>query len=96
MRKRITALMLALLLVLSGCQTSNAPENTDKGFQADEMNRALLEAAGTLPRSERLYFEEGLEITGLGVTYDGRPTAFDGCYHFPAIERMTGAHLAID
>ena len=96
MRKRITALLLALLLVLSGCQTSNAPENTDKGFQAEEMNRALLEAAGTLPRSESLYFEDGLEITGLGVTYDGRPTAFDGCYYYPAIERMTGAHLAID
>ena len=96
MKKRIAALMLAALLLLSGCQTASAPKDADVGFRVEDMNRALLEAAGTLPRSQSLYFDNGLEITGLGVTYDGRPTAFDGCYYFPAIERMTGAHLAID
>lgn len=96
MKKRIAALVLAALLLLSGCQTAGAPKDADVGFRVEDMNRALLEAAGTLPHSQSLYFDNGLEITGLGVTYDGRPTAFDGCYYFPAIERMTGARLAID
>ncbi len=60
------------------------------------MNQSLLEASKTLPASEQLYYEDGLEITGLGVTYDGRPTEFDGCYYFPAILSMTGVRVDID
>lgn len=30
------------------------------------------------------------------MTFDGRTKSFDGCYYFPAIESLTGAHVAID
>ena len=84
-----------LVLCLSGCGAEPVPEAAES-FEVGKMNQALLSATNTLPRSEKLYFENGLEITGLGVTYDGRPTEFDGCYYFPAIEAMTGVHVAID
>lgn len=93
MRKRIVALILAVAALLCGC---SAKTDAQTGFTVEGMNQALLSAVETLPRSEALWFEDGLTITGMGVTYDGRPTAFDGCYYFPAIERMTGVHVAID
>ena len=101
MKKRVTVLLMTVLLmtvllVLGGCQAGNTPEGANEEFQAEDMNRKLLAAAGDLPHSKELYFEGGLTVTGLGVTYDGRPTDFDGCYYFPAIESMTGAHVAID
>lgn len=30
------------------------------------------------------------------MTFDGRTKSFDGCYYFPAIESLTGAHVAIE
>lgn len=30
------------------------------------------------------------------MTFDGRPTSFDDCCYFPAIEKMTGAHVSVD
>lgn len=97
MGKRSLAAVLAIgMMLLSGCQTSQPSESAEEPFQAEQMNQALLTASTSLPRSGLLYFENGLEITGLGVTYDGRPTEFDGCYYFPAIEAMTGVHVAID
>ncbi|MDD5863788.1 MAG: extracellular solute-binding protein [Firmicutes bacterium] len=92
MKRRMLALVLTAGLILTGCQKPRS----EAGFSVEQMNRDLLEAAQNLPRSSKLFFEDGLEITGLGVTYDGRPTAFDGCYYFPAIEAMTGVHVAID
>ena len=95
---RKTAFGLVLLLVLSlllgGCQEKTVP--AEEGYSAERMNEQLLKAAGQLSKSESLYFETPLEITGLGVTYDGRPTSFDGCYYFPAIEAQTNVHVAID
>lgn len=97
MSKKFGAWILVLvMMLLGGCQTSQPSERVEAVFQPEQMNRALLTAAASLPRSNQLYFENGLEITGLGVTYDGRPTNFDGCYYFPAIEAMTGVHAAID
>ncbi len=96
MRKRYLIMVLAVGLLLSGCRGNNHPEEVEAEFQAEQMNQELLAAAGSLPQSKLLYFENGLEITGLGVTYDGRPTDFDGCYYFPAIEAMTGVHVSID
>lgn len=97
MGKRYLGAVLAIaMMVLSGCQAKQPSESGEDAFQAEQMNQALLTAAESLPRSDQLYFENGLEITGLGVTYDGRPTAFNGCYYFPAIESMTGVHVAID
>ena len=94
MKKTGLAWILVLGLLLGGCrQETQAPTEV---FSVRQMNQQLLDASAGLPRSELLYFETPLEITGLGVTYDGRPTSFDGCYYFPAIEAMTGVHVAID
>lgn len=95
MGKRYLAAVLSALMLLNGCG-GNSPEGGEEAFQAEKMNQELLAAAGELPESKLLYFDKGLEITGLGVTYDGRPTDFDGCYYFPAIETMTGVHVDID
>ena len=94
--KRIIALGLCALIA-GGC-SSEAPakQENNSDLSVERMNRQLITAAKSLPKSESLYFENGLEITGLGVIYDGRPKSFDGCYYFPAIESMTGAHIAID
>ncbi|MGN0715256.1 MAG: extracellular solute-binding protein [Anaerovoracaceae bacterium] len=105
MKRKISAVLAVILIfsiLLSGCQTKDPAgnaENTNKGdngFRVEQMNQDLLEAVESLPQSDSLYFENGLEITGIGMTYDGRPTSFDGCYYFPAIEAMTGAHVSID
>ena len=95
MKKRCLAMIIMIVIVLSGCQRENQGK-TEEVFQVDRMNQDLLEGAKSLPKSKNLYFENGLEISGLGLTYDGRPTDFDGCYYFPAIEAMTGAHISID
>lgn len=95
MKKRCLAMIIMIVIVLSGCQRENQGK-TEEVFQVDRMNQDLLEGAKSLPKSKNLYFENGLEISGLGLTYDGRPTDFDGCYYFPAIEAMTGAHVSID
>lgn len=94
MKKRILAAVFCVLLLVSGCKNTVSDEGTL--FSTENMNRQLLDAASTLHPSSLLYFEDGIEITGLGMTYDGRPTSFDGCYYFPAIEKLTGAHISVD
>lgn len=104
MRKRYLAIVLTLTTLIGGCGMQERPEKTEEktgekieaGFDAEGMRQEMIEVSASLPESSTLHFENGLEITGLGVTYDGRPTAFDGCYYFPAIEAMTGVHAAID
>ena len=97
MRKRRFAMLLALTAaLLGGCASGPVEKNAQEAFQVEKMNQQLLVAAKELPQSAMLHFENGLEITGLGVTYDNRPTEFDGCYYFPAIEAMTGARVEID
>lgn len=95
MKKSILSVVLAAGILLSGC-SGTQPQTVKEEYSPQQMNQALLSAAANLPKSSTLYFDGGLEITGLGVTYDGRPTTFDGCYYFPAIEALTGAHVAID
>ena len=98
MNKRYLAIAVTLAVgsLLGGCRSNPQTETVKEAFSVKQMNQELLTASKTLPKSNSLYFENGLEITGLGVTYDGRPVSFDGCYYFPAIEAMTGAHVAID
>ena len=96
MKKRRLAILLTIGILLTGCQAKPTPGNVEATFSVAEMNRALTAAAHSLPASELLHFDDGLEITGLGMTYDGRPTGFDDCYYFPAIEAMTGAHVAVN
>ena len=95
MKKRYLAIVLFASMLLGGCGANNQ-KSEEEGFQTEKMNQELITASASLPKSNLLYFENGLEITGLGVTYDGRPTEFDGCYYFPAIETMTGVHVSID
>lgn len=96
MRKRYIVMLMIVGILLAGCRTSGPSESTGEVFDVEQMNQAMLTATESLPKSSTLYYEEGLEITGLGMTYDGRPVSFDGCYYFPAIEAMTGVHAAID
>ena len=97
MKKKLPAIFLTAALLLSGCAAKQgAQSQPEEAFSVSRMNQALLDAVPKLPKSSTLYYADGLEITGLGVTYDGRPTSFDGCYYFPAIEAMTGVHVAID
>lgn len=96
MKKRYLASALIVGILLGGCRSNPQTEPAEDVFSIKQMNQELLTASKTLLRSKSLYFENDLEITGLGVTYDGRPVSFDGCYYFPAIEAMTGAHVAID
>lgn len=87
-------------VLLIGTDSTEAYEEVTEGFkpyynynQADFLLLIVLDTdAGT---AEILQINRDT-ITGLGVTYDGRPTAFDGCYYFPAIESMTGVHVDID
>ena len=96
MKKGLLSTILAACILLSGCGAVQPKETASEAFSPEQMNQALLGACESLPKSGTLHFDDGLEITGLGITYDGRPTTFDGCYYFPAIEAMTGAHVAID
>ncbi|MGN1088761.1 MAG: hypothetical protein ACI4Q6_00040 [Huintestinicola sp.] len=96
MKKRVPAALSSMILLMSGCQKNVPAEDNTNVFSTEDMNRRLIEETASLPQSSTLYFKDGIEITGLGVTFDGRPTSFDGCYYFPAIEKMTGAHVAVD
>ena len=90
--------MLCAAVIFTGC-TGKKSEEVNKPveeYSVEQMKEDLLEAAGQLEKSKELYFENPLEITGLGVTYDGRPVTFDGCYYWPAIEKMTNVHVAVD
>lgn len=96
MKKIFIALSLFFVVVcFAGCAESKQKEEK-KEYSVEQINQDLLDAASQLEKSEQLYFDNGLEISGLGVTYDGRPTEFDGCYYWPAIEKMTNAHVDID
>ena len=86
--KKALALILALTMLL-GCVPAMAEE-------ASPLQKELIEAAANLSPSENLWFENGLTITGMGVHYNNYPTAFDGCYYWPAIEKLTNAHVEID
>jgi len=57
---------------------------------------ATADSAKLLAKSENLYFDNGLEITGMGIHFNNYPTEFDGCYYFPAIQAMTNATINID
>ena len=96
MKKIFIAFSLFFVVVcFAGCAESKQKEEK-KEYSVEQINQDLLDAASQLEKSEQLYFDNGLEISGLGVTYDGRPTEFDGCYYWPAIEKMTNAHVDID
>ena len=72
--------------ILTGCSDTVQKETeSSTEYSVEQMKQNLLDAARQMEPSDNLYFEEGLEITGLGVTYDDRPITFDGCYYWLAI-----------
>ena len=90
--KKVLAIILALTMLLG--VASAVAESTSEATLA--MQQALIDAAKALPKSENLYFENGLEISGMGVHYNNYPTEFDGCFYFPAIQSLTGAKIVVD
>jgi putative aldouronate transport system substrate-binding protein len=85
--KKILALVLAAMMLL-GCCSALADD--------PPLKQPLIEAANALKPSENLYFENGLEITGVGMIYNNYPTAFDGCYLWPAIKNLTNTTVNVD
>lgn len=90
--KKVLAIVLALAMLMS----VTAAMAEDVSAEVAEMNTALIEAAKALAPSENLYFENGLEISGMGVHFNNYPTEFDGCFYFPAIQALTNATITID
>lgn len=92
MRKRIVGLLLVcgMLLGVTACSgTENNPES-----QAGIKER-LLSGVDSLERSNRLYFENGLTITGMGVDFSGDVTKKTDNFFWRAIEKKTGVNLDI-
>ena len=52
--------------------------------------------AALAEKSELLYFDDGLEISGMGIHFNNYPMEFDGTYFFPTIQERTGAKVVID
>lgn len=99
MKKSLVAVgIFCTAVIFTGCAGKKQEEvkKSAEEYSVDQMKEDLLAAADQLEKSQELYFDDGIEITGLGVTYDGRPTEFDGCYYWKAMEKMTNAHVAID
>lgn len=92
MRKRIVGLLLVcgMLLGVTACSgTENNPES-----QAGIKER-LLSGVDSLERSNRLYYENGLTITGMGVDFSGDVTKKTDNFFWRAIETKTGVNLDI-
>ena len=87
--KKVLAIVLTLTLLLG----ASAVWAEDAG---NPLLQPLIDAAKQLPRSENLYFENGLQISGMGIHFNNYPKEFDGCYYWPAIEALTGARIEID
>ncbi len=85
--KRTLALLLTLVMML-GVVSALADD--------PPLKQALIDAAKELQPSEELYFENGLNITAVGQIFNNYPTEFDGCYLWPAIEKLTNVHIEVD
>lgn len=81
----ILALVMALSLIVSLAE--------DKLVAPDP--KTILDGVELKP-SKNLWFEKGLEISGMGVHFNNYATEFDGCYFFPAIQKLTNATVKID
>lgn len=89
--KRLIAGGLALLF-LTGCgQTAPAEEPQ----REEPIKQRLLAGVEQLDRSQQLYFENGLTITGMGVNFSGDVTRKNDNFFWNAIEKMTGVNLDI-
>ncbi|MGN0650451.1 MAG: extracellular solute-binding protein [Oscillospiraceae bacterium] len=92
MRKRIIGLLL-LCGMLFGVTACSGTENISEP-QAS-IKEKLLSGVESLERSNRLYFENGLTITGMGVNFSGDVTKKTDNFFWKAIEKKTGVNLDI-
>ena len=85
--KKSLALLLALIMLIG---TTSA--------LADDppLKQAMIDAVETLEPSKELYFENGLNITAVGQIFNNYPLGFNDCYLWPAIEKLTNAHIEVD
>lgn len=82
-RKIISSLLaISMLLGLVACgKTEKAPE-AEVGIK-----EKLLAGVDQLERSQQLYFEDGLTITGMGVNFSGDVTKKTDNYFWKSIEK---------
>ena len=92
MKRRIICSILAMgmLLDLTACGKPEQTPEPEAGIK-----EKLIAAVDRLDRSQQLYFEEGLTITGMGINYSGDVTKKTDNFFWPAIEKMTGVNLDI-
>lgn len=90
MKKRIVSIVLLIGMILSmaACQKTVEPPQAS-------IKERLLAGASQLERSQQLYFEDGLTITGIGVDFSGEVTNKSDNYFWPSIRQMTGVDLDI-
>ncbi len=86
--KKLLSLVLALVMVLSLTAASATSVEAMGGLEANWWVDL------DIPKSETYYNE--MTVKAMGIHYNQYPTAFDGCYWFPTIEKMTGAHFDVD
>ena len=90
MSRRIISLMAAVCLLFGLVGCAKQPE-----AEALTIKERLLAESGQLEKSELLYFEDGLVITGMGVNFSGDVTKKTDNYFWPSIRSLTGVDLDI-
>ena len=81
-------LLIGMILSMAACKKAEEPPQAS-------IKERLLAAASQLERSQQLYFEDGLTITGIGVDFSGEVTNKSDNYFWPSIRQMTGVNLDI-
>ncbi len=92
--KILTALFLGTAVLIMGCTKTQAPKQVDAKAKLP-IQQKLIDAVTTLPKSSILYYEDGLNITGLGINCRGYTAEYGNTYYWNAIEKMTGIHVDI-
>ena len=96
MKRHFTRLIAGglALLFLTGCGKTE-PEGIPEPEANANIKQRLLAGAQQLERSQQLYFEQGLTITGMGVNFSGDVTKKTDNFFWTSIEKMTGVNLDI-
>lgn len=80
MKRKRWILYLVLALIVTGCSIKQETKETETKKQQD-IKQKLIDAASKLEPSKELYFDNKLEITGIGEMWDDHPTGFNDCYN---------------
>lgn len=85
--KRAVALFLCLIVIMLA---SAAPAEEVGGMKPGWWKTL------DIPQSKTFHLDKPMTVKALGLHFNQYPKEFDGCYFFPAIEKMTGVHFDID